>query len=130
MVAIHVYCFVQKLIHSVFKWKHIDQGFFWITLEQSLLFHLTCSIAHSCCSRTLLRKLLHFRKCLKNFAEYFILLHFILKLRFILKLLKKRNIHNWKLNSCIKKTCFFLHDGLDFSWKYRLLLWIFSRMTH
>lgn len=27
------------------------------TLEQSLLFHLTCSIAHSCCSRTFLRKL-------------------------------------------------------------------------
>lgn len=110
MIAIHVYCCVQKLIHSVFKGKHMDQGFFWITLEQSLLFHLTCSIAHSCCSRTVLRKLLYFSienawKTLQG--TLFILLHFILKLHFTLKLLKKWDLHYWKSNSCIKKKCFF-----------------------
>lgn len=109
MVAIHVYCCVQKLIHSVFKWKHMDQGFFWIKLEQSLLFHLTCSIAHSCCSRTVLRKLLLFRieNAWKILQGTLFIIYFILKLHFLLKLLKIWDIHNWKSNSCIKKRCFF-----------------------
>lgn len=32
-----------------------------MTLEQTLLLHLTCSVAHSCCSMTVLRKLFYFR---------------------------------------------------------------------
>lgn len=51
--------------------------------------------------------ILKHRKCLKDFAGYFILLHFILKLHFTLKLLKKWDLHYWKSNSCIKKKCFF-----------------------